>query len=103
VLVAQARDWHIAFGEIRRQQRRGGGAVLEAYQNGFLLDGYFRCGIDETAEDVARLGSLIAVVDGCAESAVQTPDHQRQLLVAVDLHGDGQRESIHVQSASISN
>ena len=58
-------------------------SIPESFSPGWT---HLRGGIDEIAEDVAQLGSCIAVADTSTEQPVQTAGHQRQPQVAVDLH-----------------
>ena len=56
-----------------------------------------RRGVDEVAEQVARLGRLVAVADANGQQAIQAAGHQRQLQVAVDLHRHRRGEGVHVE------
>ena len=91
MLVAEPRDWHISFSEICGQQHETVSAFLEMDQNGVLVDGHVRGGINEITEDVPRRGPFVTVSDACAEQPVQTAGHQRQPQMAA--HGlRGHRE-----------
>ena len=56
-----------------------------------------RAGVDELAEDGARLRDFEALSDTDAEEPVEAAGHQRELDIEIDAHGHGGGERIHVE------
>src|SRR5208282_1568820 len=94
-----AQPWHhfIRLIEPGRQQQWVVGTLLEPRGDSFLGDRDFRRGVDEIAEEMPRLRNLVSIPDANRQQAIQTAGHERQLQIAVDLHGNRRRESIHVE------
>ena len=62
-----------------------------------IRDRHLGRGVDEIAEQVAGLGRLVAVADALPQEAIEAAGHQRQLQVAVDLHGHRRGQGVHVE------
>ena len=94
-----AQPWHhfIRLIEPGRQQQRVVGTLLEPHDDFALGDRDFRRGVDEIAEEMPGLRDLVTIPDANRQQAIQAAGHERQLQIAVDLHGNRRRESIHVE------
>ena len=96
-LAAQPWQDLIRLIETGRQQQRVVGTLLEPHDDFALRDRDFRRGVDEIAEEMPGLRDLVTIADANRQQAIQAAGHERQLQVAIDLHGDRRRESIHVE------
>src|SRR5262245_7295815 len=97
VLAAQPRDRQVCFGEVGGQQQGVMGPLLEANLDVVLADGHDGGRVDEVAEQVPRLGRLVAVADAAGQQAIQAAGHEGQLQVAGDLQRHRTGQSVHVK------
>ena len=72
-------------------------AFLEVYVDVLCVDGYASRGIDEVIEECPRVDAFVALCDVARHEAIEAAGHEGELEVAVDLHGDGGGECIHVE------
>src|ERR1700683_3178881 len=81
VFATQPRHSDVRLVEARSQQQRVVGSLLKPHLDLFRFDGHDCRGLHEVAEDVARLGALVAVAEALAQHAVQAAGDQRELQV----------------------
>ena len=73
------------------------GPLLEADFDVVVADVHACCGVDEVAEEASGFRVFIAVAELPSQEPVEAAAHEGELEIAVDLHGDGGGESVHVE------
>ena len=99
-LTSQPRDDRLGSVEARRDEQRVVSTLLVADDHLRLADRHHGGRIPEVAEEMARLGLLIATADPPGQQAVQAAGHQGQLQVAIDLHRYRRGERVHVEEVN---
>ena len=73
------------------------GTFLESNQDLVPGDGNLGRGVDEVAKQMTRFDALISIADLACQKSIEAASHQRELKIAVDLHGHSTRQGIHVE------
>ena len=74
-------------------------SFLKANLDFLIRDCHLGCGVYKIAKEVSAFGGLVAVTDTSPQEVIKATGHQGQLQIAVHLHGDRRRESIHVEES----
>lgn len=72
-------------------------AFLEAHEGLLFAERQGGRGIDEVSKDVVGFGVRVPVSHLRPKKPIEAARHRRQLEIAVDFHGHGRREGVHVK------
>ena len=98
--VVEPGDGLIGFIETGCEQQWVVGALLKPDFDVRIADGDSGGGVDEVAKEMSGTGALITISNTVGKDPVEAAGHQGQLEIAIDLHGDGGGERVHVEEVN---